>query len=172
MRPQQSSYPDYFEHYITLVAENDLKSALAANWQQINNFISALAEEKGNFAYAEGKWTIKQVIIHLIDTERIFAYRALRFARRDPQQVVSFDENEYAAAANPATRTLPDLLYEFDTVRKASISLYNSFPEDTLLRSGRTALGHVTVLALGYMICGHALHHLRVINERYLKNNS
>src|SRR5437870_7271735 len=127
MKPEKGSYPVYFENYIPLVEEENVLEALAQSWISIKTMLAAIAKDKENFAYAEGKWTIKQVVNHMIDTERIFAYRALRFARKDPQQPLPFEEDHYAANADVSGRTLSDLLYEFDSVRKASFSLFNSF---------------------------------------------
>ncbi|WP_317896631.1 DinB family protein [Aurantibacillus circumpalustris] len=169
MRPVKGTCPSYYDYYNELVKENDLLAAFDSGWLEVQKVVSTISKEKESLAYAEGKWTIKQVIIHLIDTERIFTYRALRFARKDPQQVLSYDEDDYAAAAELDNRTLSDLIQEFETVRKASISLYKTFSEETMLRSGLTAIGSASVISLGYMTCGHALHHLNVIKERYLK---
>jgi hypothetical protein len=170
MRPQKSTYPVYYENYIPLVKEDDLITALNQNWKEIKEFISQIPKQKENFSYAPGKWTIKQVVNHLIDTERVFTYRALRFARKDPQQPLPFEEDNYAAAAEVQERTLADIMDEFEAVRKSTLLLYKSFSNTTLLLSGKTAGGETTVLAIGYTTCGHATHHLRVISERYLKN--
>jgi uncharacterized damage-inducible protein DinB len=168
MRPKKKTYPDYYDYYIELVKEDELLAAFNSNWNYIEEFVSKISKEKENYAYTEGKWTIKQVLSHLIDTERIFAYRALRFARKDPQKVLSFEEDHYAAHAELDSRTISDLMEEFDTVRKATLSLYKSFSESTLLSSGATAIGDATVVSIGYMICGHASHHLNVVKTRYL----
>lgn len=171
MRPEKGSYPAYFDNYVALVKENNLNEALILNWNEIKTAITSIPSDKAEFSYAPEKWTIKQVICHIIDTERIFAYRALRFARKDPQQVLPFDENDYAANAELNNRTINDLLNEMEVVRKSSQYLFNNLDETALLRKGKMASGEVTVLALGYMICGHAAHHLNIIKERYLKNN-
>lgn len=170
MKPQPGSYPKYFENYVPLVKENSLLEALDVNWDAIKKLSSSISEEKANFAYAPGKWTIKQVIHHLIDTERIMSYRALRFARKDPQQPLPFEEDLYAANSESHHRTLNSLMNEFETVRKASVSLFETFSDEIMLRTGTTASGSCTVLALGYMICGHAIHHMNVIRERYLRD--
>lgn len=146
--------------------------ALSRDWNRLKEFIMLVPEDKEEYAYAPGKWTVKQVIHHLIDTERIMSYRALRFARRDPQQPLPFEENDYAANAELDGRSLKDLLDEFESVRKATISLFRSFSDKTLLQSGQTFMGPTTVLALGYLICGHSKHHCNVIAERYLKEYS
>jgi len=168
MRPHKGTYPAYYDNYIPLVKQEEIVLALTQNWKELKEFISTIPEEKENFAYAEGKWTIKQVLVHLIDTERIFSYRALRFARKDEQQPLPFEENDYAANAEVSNRTLEDILEEFENVRKASISLFKSFSQATLLLSGRTAMGPATVVSIGFTICGHATHHANVIKERYL----
>ena len=172
MKPEKGTYPPYFDNYIPLVKEDRVLDALANNWAHITDVLSAVSADKENYAYAEKKWTIRQLVNHMIDTERIFAYRALRFARKDPQQPLPFEENDYAEHADVNRRNLNDLIYEYDTVRRSTVSLFNSFSENTLLNSGKTAGGACTVLALGYVICGHAEHHLNILRERYLKNNS
>lgn len=168
MRPQKGTYPEYFENYIPLVNQENVNIALEQNRQELREFVSRIPQQKEDFAYAPGKWTIKQVVNHLIDTERIFTYRALRFARKDPQLLPSFDENSYAENAAVSERTLNDLMEEFDAVRRASILLFKSFSDDTLLNSGKMASGDCTVLALGFTTCGHVTHHMNVMRERYL----
>jgi uncharacterized damage-inducible protein DinB len=170
MRPKPGSYPSYFENYIYYVTQTNLQLALEQTWLDITRTFSGLSEDLAEHSYEKGKWTIKQMLIHMIDTERVFAYRALRFARKDPQQVLSFEENLYAASAEVSNRTIKDLLEEFEMVRKSTICLFRSFSDDTLLNSGKTAAGEVTVLALGYTICGHALHHINVFKELYQKS--
>lgn len=169
MKPQEGTYPHYFEYYIKLIQDKNVLEALDANWILLKQILENLSKEKENYAYAPNKWTVKQLVSHLIDTERIFSYRALRFARKDPQQPLPFEEDHYAANAELSNRNLPDLIHEFETVRKASISLFKSFSENTLMNTGKTAIGDTTVLALGFMICGHARHHLNILQERYLK---
>jgi uncharacterized damage-inducible protein DinB len=143
-------------------------SALNANRQEVLSFFAGIPESQAGHRYAEGKWTIRQVLQHICDTERILAYRALRFARQDPQQPLPFDENKYAATLGDDERTLAAILDEFETIRQASLSLFRGFNDQTLVQSGKTAAGEVTVVALGYMICGHAIHHMNVVKDRYL----
>lgn len=168
MRAAPGTYPDYYQNYIPLIKEDNVVSALRNSWSEIRSTLSNIPAEKENFAYAPGKWTLKQVVLHLIDCERVFAYRALRFARKDPQAPLPFDENLYAANADAASRNLKDLLEEFESVRNATLSLFSSFPQNTLLQTGDTSYGKTTVLAIGYLTAGHALHHLNVIKQRYL----
>ena len=123
---------------------------------------------KHEFRYAEGKWTIKDIILHLIDAERIFAYRALRIARNDNTALPGFEENDYVVAANANNREYESLLAEYETVRNATISLFETFSSEDLLRLGTASNNSVSVRAIGYIMLGHELHHKNVILERYL----
>ena len=168
MRPEKGTYPQYYSNYLPLVKEDELIAALGNNQEQLVGFFRAVPKTKEQFSYAPGKWTIRQVLGHLNDTERILGYRALRFAREDGQQPLPFDENKYAASLDLSGRNLSSLIEEFETVRLASISMFRNFDEETLKRSGKTAAGDATVISIGYMICGHAIHHMNVVRERYL----
>lgn len=168
MRPAKEDYIPYYHYYIELVKEQDLISALKSNKQTIAELISSIPESKADYAYAANKWTIKQVLNHIIDTERIFIYRALRFSRGDNQLVPPFDENLYAANASLSNSSIELLLKEFEIVRESSILFYQQLGEKELQLKGQTAAGTVSVLSIGYMICGHAVHHTNIIKERYL----
>jgi hypothetical protein len=168
MRPEKGTYPHYYTNYLPLVKEDELIPALEINREQMITFFRGVPKSKEQFSYAPGKWNIRQVLQHLNDTERILGYRALRFARQDPQQPLPFDENKYALSLDLSKRDLVSLIEEFETVRQASISLFKNFDEEMLMRSGKTAAGEATVISIGYMICGHAIHHMNVVRERYL----
>jgi hypothetical protein len=168
MRPQKQDYIPYFENYINLIPEDDIISALKTNHQTILDFIEDIPRLKVNYFYDDGKWTVKQVINHIIDTERILSYRSLRFARGDNQQLLGFDENLYAANANLTNTNTQILADEFDSVRLSNILMFKQLSEKELSLKGKMASGEVTVLALGYFLCGHAQHHINVIKERYL----
>lgn len=168
MKPNKKDYIPYFESYINLVPEDDIIAALKANHQTFLDFIEEIPRQKLNYFYDEGKWTVKQVINHVIDTERIFSYRALRFARGDSQKVLSFDENLYAANANLTNTNTQILADEFDSVRLSNILMFRQLSEKELLLKGQMTSGEVNVLSLGYMLCGHAQHHINIIKERYL----
>src|SRR5262245_11678297 len=127
MKPAKGSYPLFYETYISKTPENDVTDALNNSYKELMNCISAIPSEKENHAYAPGKWTVKQLMNHLTDTERIFAYRALRFARKDPQLLAPFEENDYAEAADVSKRSLKDLLQEFEYARLANIAMFRSF---------------------------------------------
>jgi len=169
MRPQKDTYPIYYENYIPIVKQNTIKEALIANEKETLDFFNSIPENLADFAYEKGKWTIKEVLNHLIDTERVFSYRSLRFARKDGQLLPSYDQDPYVANAELEGRSLKDLIHEFETVRKATLSLFGSFSNEALLRIGLTAAGKASVNAIGFTICGHSIHHINVIKERYLK---
>lgn len=171
MRPEKGTYPEYYGNYIPLVTQNTIIEALIKNETEALTFLSTIPENMGDFAYAEGKWTIKGVLNHIIDTERIFSYRALRFARMDYTQPLPYEQDDYVANADLNNRTLADMIIEFKSVRQATLSLYKSFNEQTLNRIGQLAAGKASVNAIGFTICGHCIHHLNIVKERYLKNN-
>ncbi len=171
MRPEKKTYPDYYENYISLIKQNTIKEALIESEKETLIFFNSIPEHLENFSYEKGKWTVKEVLNHIIDTERIFAYRALRFARKDETQPLSFDQDNYVTNAELSERNLKDLINEFETVRISTLSLFNSFGNEALVRMGQTAAGRASVNAIGFTICGHGLHHINVIKERYLKNN-
>lgn len=168
MRPNKTDYPAYYQKYLDLVPETDIISALKANHQTILDFIEEVPRLKWNYFYDDGKWTVKQVINHIIDCERILSYRALRFARGDNQQLLGFDENLFAANANLTNTNSQILADEFDSVRLSNVLLFKQLGEKELLLKGKTSGGDVSVLAIGYFLCGHAQHHINVIKEKYL----
>ena len=168
MRPVEGTYPAFLETYISKAKEDTILKALEVNTTQLNHFLKLIPEDKADYAYAPGKWTIKQLIIHISDAERIFSYRALRFARGDEQQPLPFEEDDYANNSNADRRSLNSVIEELLAIRKATTLLFESFDETTLKRTGNTSKGKVTVNAIGYAICGHAAHHVAVGKERYL----
>lgn len=168
MRPQQQDYINYFDRYIQLIPESDVISALKNNHQSTLSFIENIPAEKAEHAYAENKWTVKQVLNHIIDTERILCYRALRFSRGDGQLVASFDENKYAANARLTDSSLALLADEFNSVRSSTRLFYSQLSEKEWMLKGKLSSGEVNVLSLGYFIGGHTQHHINIIKERYL----
>ena len=168
MRPKKEDCPEYYIYYIGLIKQQDVVTALTETKKEQLNFIKSIPADLENFAYADGKWTIKEVLIHCIDTERIFSTRALTFARGDKQVPHSYDENLYGANSHAASRTLKDILEEFEVVRAGVICLYRSFSAEILDLAGQTPSGPATVNSIGFTICGHTAHHLNIIKERYL----
>jgi uncharacterized damage-inducible protein DinB len=169
-RPVPAEYPVHFENYINLIKREDIVHVLTEQVNEIQAFIAAIPAEKESYAYAEKKWTIKQVIAHLIDIERIMAYRALCFARKDKTLLPGFDENLFADNNDAAYRTLKDLAQEFTLVRESNLALFKHFDEETLRERGNANGKECSVRALLFVIAGHALHHMNVIKARYLVN--
>jgi uncharacterized damage-inducible protein DinB len=168
-KPKEGEYAPYAIMYIGLLPDDGLVlKHLRDNLEATKKFILALPAEKLAYRYAEGKWTIKEILVHISDDERIYAYRALRFARNDKTELPGFEQDDYARYSRANERDLDDILEELTTVRNATISLFNSFDNDALTRAG-VANGHVmSVRAAAYHIAGHELHHINIIKERYL----
>ncbi len=168
-RPAEGDYLPYALGYISQIPTgHDPLDALRTQPQEIHALFQGLSEAQAEKPYAEGKWTLKEMLLHQIDTERIFAYRALRFARADGQDLHGFEQDDYVAHSAANTRTVASLLAEYDTVRAATLSLFESFGETELSRRGTANGGPATVRALLYIIPGHERHHLQIVRERYL----
>lgn len=167
MRPLPTTFPSYFNTYIKLIPEENVLTALVINGEKAEAFFSQISEEKSHYKYAVDKWTVKEIVQHVIDTERIFAYRALAIARSEIAILPSFDENKYAANSRANQRSWTDLTKEFQSVRQSTILLFNSFQPDLLNNSGKINDYQMTVLALGFSCAGHVMHHMEIIRERY-----
>jgi uncharacterized damage-inducible protein DinB len=168
MRPDLSRVGDFYHNYINQVAEDDLSEAFTRESASFVRFLETIPTDKYDYRYAEGKWTIKEVLQHIIDAERIFAYRALRFARKDSTPLPGFDENSFAAASKADARSWDKLVEEFKVVRRSSELLFNSFDDDQLQANGVSSNSPNYVLALGFILIGHAMHHQKILKERYL----
>jgi uncharacterized damage-inducible protein DinB len=145
-----------------------LLDGLKEGLPQLVNFVKKLPAEKLEYRYAEGKWTIKDIVLHMIDTERIFAYRALRISRGDQTPLPGFNENDYVPFAFANTRSIESLLAEYESARRATISFFESLNDEQFLFMGTASDNAISVRAIGFIITGHQNHHLRVIAERYL----
>ena len=167
-KPSPTSYPGYFQKYIDQVPEQDLFTAFDKQLPVIGSFLPAVTEERSTYTYAEGKWTIKELLQHITDTERIFNYRALCFARGEKASLPGFEENDYAAHSNANSRTWQSLVDEFLAVRQSTELLYRSFTADALSVSGTANNNAITVASMGFITLGHFYHHKKVIEERYL----
>jgi len=165
---QPTEYASYYSPYINALGNVNLMVELENSMQNFEEFLNQIPSEKHEFRYAEGKWTIKDIVQHLIDAERIFAYRSLRFARKDGTPLPGFDENEYVDATDANKRTLTDLLEEYKVVRLSTLYLFKSFTEEELMNTGIALNNSFTVRAIGFIAIGHQKHHQRVIAERYL----
>ena len=173
--PDDTEYPAYSHIYMDLLKKDDLiLNHLYENFYKIKDLIYSLPEEKFSYRYAENKWTIKEILVHLIDDERIFAYRALRYARNDNTPLHGFEEKDYVRYSYADERSLDSIFEEYWAVRSSTILLFENLPEDSFMRNGGgiNEYGHVinvrTVRALAYHIAGHELHHIKIIKERYL----
>ncbi len=168
MRPDLSRVGNFYHNYINLVTEDELTEAFEKESASLVRFLDTIPADKYDYRYAEGKWTIKEVLQHIIDAERIFSYRALRFARKDATPLPGFDENLFAAAAKADTRSWDKLVEEFKVVRRSSELLFNSFDEEQFQSNGISSNSPNYVLGLGFILIGHAMHHQKIIKERYL----
>jgi len=166
--PNASDYPAYFEKYISLVNAGSTSEAIANYSALLLNFFNSLPEDKADYAYATGKWTLKEVLQHIIDTERIFSYRILRIGRKDTTPLPSFDENHYAENAISSARTFTAIKEEFMAVRKSTDLLILSLSDEQLSHFGTASNQPVTANAIGFMVFGHLLHHKKIIEENYL----
>ena len=168
-KPQEGEFPPYANMYIKLLPDDGLLlKHLRDNFIAMKQLIFSLPQEKLNYRYAQNKWTIKEILVHIIDDERIYAYRALCFARNDKTELPGFEQDDYALHSRANERSLENILEEYEAVRNATIALFNGLPEDSLLRMGTANNNKATVRAMAYHIAGHELHHMNIIKEKYL----
>lgn len=166
-RSELESIPEYFGEYIKEVEDTDLIDALLKYSPEMYAKDLPTLEKIGGNTYAENKWTIKQILQHLADSERVFLYRALCFARMDETPLPSFDENIYAETSDSDRRSLNEILTEFESIRSSCLTMFQGFTEEMLLRKGVCSGKEVSVAAIGFVIAGHSYHHYKVIRERY-----
>ncbi len=167
-RPEKTEYANYYETYVSLVEETDIVAALQNQISEMQNLFDAVSEEKGAFAYAAGKWTIKEVIGHLNDGERIFAYRALRFARNDQTPIEGFEQDDYVRNARFSDCKVADLAEEFSLLRRANVLFFKSLTDEMWRRGGAASNAEVSVRALAFIMVGHVRHHANILKARYL----
>ena len=167
-RPTPEEFNEFYQDYIDQVPDGDILDFLKSQRLRMNELISSFPESRIDYRYADGKWSAKQVVGHVVDTEWIFTYRALRIARNDRTPMAGMDQNEFMAGANFGDRTLESLGQEFNHLRSASVELFSSFNEGVMSRSGTASGFPFTVRALIYIIGGHTEHHMCVLQERYL----
>jgi uncharacterized damage-inducible protein DinB len=166
-RPQPGEYAPYYERYISLVQENDILATLDRQRREMVLLLSGLSEEQGDFRYAPEKWSAKQVLGHVCDTERVFAYRALRIARGDATPMEGFEQDDYVKNGPFARHAIDEVIEDYIAVRRATISLLRSLEEAAWSRRGVANKNEVTVRALAYTIAGHEVHHRRILQEKY-----
>lgn len=166
--PEKTEYAPYYETYVSLVNETDVVTTLENQLTEMQNLLGEITEEKGAHAYAEGKWTIKELIGHLNDGEKIFAYRALRIARADKTPMEGFEQDGYIENSNFNDWQLADLMEEFTLLRRANILFFKNLTEEAWTRAGTASGSPVSVKALAYIIIGHVRHHTNILRSRYL----
>ena len=168
-RPEPTEHVPYYARYIALVPESDAIPALENQLADALALLRSLPESKGDHRYGPDKWTIKEVVGHVIDAERVFAYRAMRFARQDSTELPGFDENHYVPAAESGRRALADLSTEWELVRRSNVLMFRGLPPGAWLRRGLANQSPISVRALAFIIAGHGRHHMGILRERYLK---
>ena len=169
-KPEISEHPPYYTYYINLVKSEQGVKALEQQIIEMQQFIGSVPIEMENYSYAEDKWTIKEVLGHICDTERILGYRALCIARGEQKELPGFDEDQYVATGHFNKRSLYDLAHEFSVIRESNIALFKNFDSTILDKMGTANNNKMSVRAILFMIAGHEKHHINVIKERYLKS--
>ena len=167
-RPDLSRVPEFYHGYINTVKEDDLMTGLRSSTKGLFDLLKAIPKEKYDHRYAEGKWTTKEVVQHMLDGERVFSYRALRFARKDDTPLPGFDENLFAQTAKADKRNWNEMVDEFAALRKANEIMFASFDNEQLEQSGIASENPTYVLGIGFILAGHVNHHCKIIKERYL----
>jgi uncharacterized damage-inducible protein DinB len=161
-------YLPFSQPYIDAVGEAELMDLMRRQQNNFPKFIKSIPEEKLQYAYAESKWNVLEVLVHVLDAERIFQYRALRFARKDPTPLPGFDQDLYVPHSMANSRSKENIIEEYKRVRGATLALFETFNDEVLRRHGTASNGKMTVAALGFMCCGHQKHHRNILRERYL----
>ena len=165
--PEKTEYDPYYERYVALVANDDIIDTLASQPTRLQDLFTAMPEERGEFRYAEGKWSIKELLGHLIDAERMFAYRLFRISRADETPIEGFEQDGYIENAHSNRRSFADLLEEFSLLRRANMLFLNNLTDEALMRVGTANNVKISVRALVYIMAGHIEHHLNVLRDRY-----
>ena len=168
-RAENTEYAPYYQTYVSRVPDGDIVSILDDQMHATAELLGGLNESQGDYRYAEGKWSIKEMISHVCDAERVFCYRALRFSRGDETPLSSFDQSTWVPQSGANHRTLRDIADEFRAVRLATIAFARSLTEEQVMRSGTASGYHVTVRGLLYIIAGHEAHHLAILRDKYLR---
>ena len=169
-KPAPTEHPPEFSKYVSLVAEGDIIQTLEQQTENSLSLLRTIPSEKANFRYAPDKWSVKELLGHMIDSERIFSYRALCFARNDQTPLPGYEQNDYVREGNFDSRNFADMVEEFETVRRATIQLLRPLNEAEWLRQGKANENDISVRALAYIIAGHELHHMGVLRSRYLQS--
>lgn len=167
-RPETSDYAAFYSGYVEKVPENDILAVLSNQAAEIRKLADGLDEERGSYSYAEGKWSINELLAHMTDAERVFGYRAFRIAHGDQTPLASFDQDTYVANGRANERSTADLVTEFSVVRESNLLVFGRLNDDEWMRTGTASDAAVSVRALAFIMAGHARHHLAILRERYL----
>ena len=167
-RPEKNEYDPYYENYISLVGDGNIVDTLARQAAEVEQLFSAVPDEKGAYAYAEGKWSIKELLGHVIDGERMFMYRVLRISRADETPIEGFEQDGYIENGRFNSRPFAEMLDEFAALRRANVIAYRNFSDEDWSRTGTANEKQITPRALVYIMAGHVTHHLNILKERYL----
>lgn len=168
MKPKEGDFSEYYRYYIDLVEHDNHIAALKDNCDRVVKFLKSIPKKKQNHRYAKGKWTPAELVVHLMDAERVFAYRALRISRGDQTELPGYDHDSYVPAAKVDDRKWKSIIKEYEAVRRATLALYRNIPKESLDKGGICSGARQTVRAIGYIIAGHELHHMKVIQKKYL----
>ena len=168
LKPETSEYNPYYEKYISLIEEGELLNALERQPSELRSLLNGLDEEKGKYAYADGKWSIKEVLSHLVDGERIFGYRVLRISRGDETPIEGFEQDGYIENSHANERSFEDLLEELSLQRNANLRMLKNLREDGWKRLGTASQSPVSVRALAFIMAGHVRHHINILKAQYL----
>lgn len=168
IRPAANECAEFYRGYIATAPEGDIRDTLAWSLDQTLGLLQKIPADREDFAYAAGKWTVKEVVGHIADAERVFAYRALRFGRGDETPLASFEQDDYVRRGRFGARTLADLAAEFEHLRRANLLLFLGFEPEALFRKGVASGREISVRALLWIMAGHELHHGNILRERYL----
>lgn len=170
-KPKAGEFPSYDDMYITPLPDDGLLLRhLKENFEAVKKLVLSLPPEKLLFAYAPGKWTIKEILVHIVDDERIYAYRALCIARNEKKELPGFEQDDYVTFSGANERDIANILEEYESVRSSTIAMLNGLPDEAYTREGVANSSRFTVRALAYHLAGHEMHHLRMIKDRYLKS--
>ena len=164
------SIPSFYKKYVKQIDETDLLQALRISGHRMTELVHSIPDAKADFRYEDGKWSIRELLCHFIDAERIFAYRALRFSRNDKTPLAGFEENDYAPQANARGRSLNKIADEMKHLRTSTVDLFESFTPEMLARKGTASNNELSVIGLGFIIAGHETHHLHILKDRYLSD--
>jgi uncharacterized damage-inducible protein DinB len=165
---KEINVPEYYQRYVDQAGDDDLQKAFKKNSKQLKKLLKDIPGKKHDYAYAAGKWTIRELLQHVVDAERVFVIRALWFTRKDPSPLPGFEENIWAAASNARERKWDDLVKEFFSLRAANALFFQSLNDDQLRQTGIASGNTFNVVGLGFITVGHVAHHMNVLKERYL----